>query len=357
MDYNKEKEGERPAGSPTLGRGEVAMANVFCRRRTLFGVTMLLVAGLAMGGCRGKQDRMMTIEGGPAGGTFHVIAEGMAKLFEDALPGTRITVEHSGGSVYNLARIDSSRAGMGIVYASDAVAGMEGKLSAYPQPTSRVLAVARLYGGNAHLSVHKASVITNPFQLKGQRVGIGYPGSATAISAENYFRSLGIWETLVPDYVSYDMAADDFKSGRMAALWQMVGCPSASLARINRDTPIRLLDLGTAAKEAGFFSQYPGYTPSVIPAGSYSGIDYPVETFQDQALWVASAEVDEKFIYRALSVLFSEDGRNFLKKVHPVAGDLSLSDGHQMGRLPLHPGAARFWREQQDRSGFVIPGS
>jgi TRAP transporter TAXI family solute receptor len=259
--------------------------------------------------------------------------------------------------VYNLTRVDSSSAGMAIVYASDALAGMKGKLSAYPQPISQVLGVARLYGGNAHLSVPRSSAITNPFQLKGQRVGVGYPGSATAISAENYFRSIGIWETLVPDYVSYDMAADDFKRGRIAALWQMVGCPSASLAKINRDVPIRLLDLGEAARGAGFFTQYPAYSASVIPAGTYRGIDYSVETFQDQALWVASAKVDEKFIYDALSVLFSEDGRTFLKKVHPIASELSLAEGHQTGSLRLHPGAARFWRDQRTQAGLIGPDS
>lgn len=333
------------------------MYELFCRKGALLGFSMLLLTGLAMAGCRGQQEKMMTIEGGPAGGTFHVIAGGMAKLFEDAIPGTRIAVGHSGGSVYNLTRVDSSSAGMAIVYASDALAGMEGKLSAYPRPTSQVLVVARLYGGNAHLSVPRSSAITSPFQLRGQRVGVGYPGSATAISAENYFRSIGIWETLVPDYVSYDMAADDFKSGRIAALWQMVGCPSASLARINRDIPIRLLDLGEAAREAGFFTQYPAYSPSVIAPGTYSGIDYSVETFQDQALWVASAKVDEKFIYEALSVLFSEDGRTFLKKVHPAAAELSLTEGHQTGSLRLHPGAARFWSEQRAKSGLVTPDS
>jgi hypothetical protein len=244
---------------------------------------------------------------------------------------------------------------MGIVYASDLLAGREGRLSAYSRPASRVLGVARLYGGNAHLSVPRSSAVTSPFQLKGQRIGVGYPGSATAISAEKYFRSLGIWETLLPDYVSYDMAADDFKNGRITALWQMVGCPSASLVSINRDTPIRLLDLGGAAREAGFFGQHPGYTPAVIPAGTYRGVDYPVETFQDQALWVASAKMDPGFIFQALAVLFSGEGMDYMRKVHPVAGDLSLAEGRQMGRIPLHPGAERFWRERSVEPDRILP--
>lgn len=332
------------------------VTKAFCRGGARLSISTLLAFTLIMGGCRQSDDKIMTFEGGPAGGTFHVVARGMAELFEGAIPGIRISVEYSGGSVYNLMRLDSSSSAMAIVYASDALAGMQGKLPAYPRPTSRVRGVARLYGGSAHLFVPMSSGVTSPLQLKGQRIGVGYPGSATAISAEKFFRSLGIWEAIIPDYASYDLAADDFKSGRITAVWQLVGCPSASLARISRDIPIRLLDLGEAARQAGFFEQYPDYTPAVIPAGTYRGVDYPVKTFQDQALWVASAGVDEKFIYQALSVLFSEAGMDYLKSVHPVVGDLSLAEGRQIGSLPLHPGAARFWREQEAEPIFILPG-
>jgi hypothetical protein len=319
------------------------------------GLSLFLALGLAFGGCR-EQRGTVIFEGGPEGGTFYIFAGGMAELFENTIPGTRIAVQRSGGSVYNLLRIESGSSGMAIVYANDALAGTKGELPNHPRPLSGVLGVARLYGGSAHLAVPKGSPCTSPLQLKGKRVGVGYSGSATALSAEKFFRSLGIWESIIPDFSSYELAATDFKDGRLDALWQMVGFPSLSLTNINRETPIRLLDLGEAVREGGFFQKYPAYTPSIIPAGTYRGLDYPVETFQDQALWVASAAVDEEFVYRALTVLFSEGGRRNLMKVHPIAGDLSLAEGGRIRVLPLHPGAARFWREQEEGPEFVLPG-
>jgi len=331
------------------------MATASCRRGVWLGLSLFLALGLALGGCREPRGTMI-FEGGPEGGTFYIFAGGMAKLFEDAIPGTRITAQRSGGSVYNLLRVESGSSGMAIVYANDALAGIKGELPNYARPLSGVMGVARLYGGSAHLAVPKGSPCTSPIQLKGKRVGVGYSGSATALSAEKFFRSLGIWESIIPDYSSYELAATDFRNGRLDALWQMVGFPSLSLTNINRETPIRLLDLGEAAKEAGFFQKYPIYTPSVIPAGTYRGLDYPVETFQDQALWVASNGVDEEFVYQALTVLFSDEGMRNLKKVHPVASDLSLAEGGRVGVLPMHPGAARFWREQEEGPAFVLPG-
>lgn len=331
------------------------MVRASCRRGTRLGFSLFLALGLILGGCREPRERVI-FEGGPEGGTFYIFAGGMAKLFEDAIPGTRITVQRSGGSVYNLLRVESGSSGMAIVYANDALAGARGELPNYPRPLFSVLGVARLYGGSAHLAVPRDSPCTSPFQLKGKRVGVGYSGSATALSAEKFFRSLGMWESIIPDFSSYDLAATDFKDGRLDALWQMVGFPSLSLTKINRETPIRLLDLGEAAREAGFFQKHPAYTPAIIPAGTYRGLDYPVETFQDQALWVASAGVDEEFVYRALTVLFSEGGMRNLKKVHPIAGDLSMAEGGRIGVLPLHPGAARFWSERVEGPEFVLPG-
>lgn len=331
------------------------MATASCRRGALLGLSLFLALGLALGGCREPRGSV-TFEGGPEGGTFYIFAGGMAQLFENAIPGTRIEVQRSGGSVYNLLRVESGSSGMAIVYADDALAGVRGELPNHPRPLSGVLGVARLYGGSAHLAVPKGSPFTSPLQLKGKRVGVGYAGSATALSAEKFFRSLGIWESIIPDFSSYELAATDFKDSRLDALWQMVGFPSISLTNINRETPIRLLDLGEAARQSGFFQKYPGYTPSVIPAGTYRGFDSPVETFQDQALWVASAGVDEEFIYRALTILFSEAGVSSMKKVHPVAGDLSLAEGERIGALPMHPGAVRFWREQEEGPEFVLPG-
>lgn len=315
------------------------------RKFILLSITLLLTFGLCAGGCRETHDAV-SFGGGPAGGTFYVAAKGMAELIEEEIPGTVIEVTHSGGSVYNLGRVDAGQAGMAIVYAGDALEGREGRLSVFPRPLSRVMGVARLYGGSAHLAVLKRSTITSPYQLKGLRVGVGYPGSATAISAEKFFRSLGLWESIFPDYHSYDLAAREFKRGRIAALWQMVGPPSASLADINRSMPIRLLDLGQVVQESSFYQQNP-YAPCRIPGGTYSGIDDPVETFCDQAIWVASSELDERFIYRAITLLFSEEGMNRLKKVHPALGELSLEEGGRLGDLPLHPGAERFWRERE----------
>ena len=52
-----------------------------------------------------------------------------------------------------------------------------------------------------------------------------------------------------------------------------------------------MIDVVAAAEGSSFFKDYPFYTTVTIPAGTYSGVDYDVKSFQDSALWVAGKHV------------------------------------------------------------------
>ncbi len=114
---------------------------------------------------------------------------------------------------------------------------------------------------------------------------------------------------------------------------------------------MRLLDLQAGALASGLFEQYPFYTATYIPSGTYRGLNADVATFQDAALWVAHERVSAEFIRQALALVFSESGQKQLLIADPVAKDLSLELGLYGVHIPLHPGALGFWQEK----GLVLP--
>ena len=61
----------------------------------------LLGRPMAAAGCR-PQETTLKIGGGPHGGTFENIADGLAEVLGDILPGVRVSVAASGGSIANL---------------------------------------------------------------------------------------------------------------------------------------------------------------------------------------------------------------------------------------------------------------
>jgi len=314
------------------------------------GGILLLILLLATAGCR-PQEKTLKIGGGPRGGTFENIAEGLAELLGDTLPGMRVTVTSSGGSIANLIDVEQGKLDMALVFAGDAYLARQGRLKEDLAPTTQVLALARLYGATAHLAVSSASSIRTLQDLRGRRIAIGGAGSGSALTARRFFQSLGLWEGIIPIHEGYALGMEDLRWGHVDAVWLQVGYPSEYILALSRRMPLRFLSLFDATAGSDFFTVYPFYSYTLIPAGTYQGQKQEILTFQDAALLVANPQLSEELAYRTLQALFSERGMESMRSNHPAAWDLSTTKGLMGVEIPLHPGARRFWSEQ----GVALP--
>jgi TRAP transporter TAXI family solute receptor len=307
---------------------------------------MAALLGLLAGGCQRKGTEI-TLGSGPPGGTFEKIAAGMAQVLNEDISEVRVVVKPSGGSLANLLEVERGQLSMGLVFSGDAYLGWKGRLKKNMEPTKEVRALARLYGATAQLAVPGQSSIQTLGDLQGRRVAIGSSGTGSALTASRFFRSVGLWDQIIPIHEGYATGMEDMKMGNIDAVWLEVGFPSEYLLATSREIPLRFLDLAPAAKAWDFFSLYPFYTSTVIAAGTYRGQEKDILTFQDAALWVANAEVNEDLVYGALRALFSAKGLRQMRTAHPAAWDLSLKRGLQGVKIPLHSGARRFWQEKE----------
>jgi TRAP transporter TAXI family solute receptor len=292
----------------------------------------------------------MKFGGGPRGGTFEEIAAGIAEILNANLAGVRVTATSSGGSVANLLDVHRGNLAMGLVFAGDAYLGQRGKLKEGLPPTTGVLALARLYGATAHLVVSGESAIHQVADLRGRRVAIGSAGSGSAQAARRFFESIEMWESIIPIHAGYAVGIEDLRRGNVDAVWLQVGYPSEYLLEVGQKLPLRLIDLYDSALSGGFFSAYPFYAYASIPAGIYPGQEKDILTFQDAALWVAGPMLSEEFVYKTLQTLFSEKEMEQMHAIHP-AWDFDIAKGLMGVKIPLHPGAERFWKEQ----GIPLP--
>jgi TRAP transporter TAXI family solute receptor len=249
----------------------------------------------------------------------------------------------SAGSVENLRRVNSGDADFGITYSGDLFLARNGKLPQDEKKYENVLAMAYLYGAPAHLVVLEESGITSPAGLVGKKVAVGGAGSGAAASAERYFKALGLWEKMEPQFIGYSEAVSAMGDKLIDAVWVFAGFPNSSVIQAAASNKIRVLDTVAAGQEAGFFDQYPFYTEVTIPAGTYSGVDTPVTTFQDSALWVTGQHVKEDLVNAALKDIFSEEGLAYMVKVKSTAKAMSVAGGLSGVVTPVHPGAAGFW--------------
>ncbi len=314
-------------------------------RRTAV-VIPLVVALLVLAPAPSQATERLAFSGGPEGGTFQYFSNGISIRLSKTVPDLEVSNTASAGSLENLRRVNSGEADFGIVYSGDVFLGRNGKLTQDTNKYENVQALAYLYGAPAHLVTLADSGIKSVADLEGKRVAVGGAGSGAASAAQRLFTQLGMWDKMKVEYLGYSAAASAMGDKLIDAFWVFAGYPNASVIQAAASNPIRMIDVVAAAEEAGFFEEYPFYTRLAIPAGTYSGVDVDIQSFQDSALWVAGQHVAPATVEAALAQIFSPEGLAFMVKVKSTAKAMSVEGGLNGIVTPIHAGAESFWKAQ-----------
>lgn len=315
--------------------------------RTLSGVgCFFLAALLAIPGTSFAAKTRQAFSGGPQGGTFQYFSNAIAIRLSKDLPDVEVSNMASAGSVENIRRVDSGRADFGIAYSGDTFLARNGRLTKDTHRYENVLAVAFLYGAPAHLIVLESAGINKISDLAGKRIAVGGAGSGAAAAAQRFFGALGLWDKMTVEFIGYSKAASALGDRQVDAMWVLAGFPNSSVIQAAARSKIKILNTWKAGERGGVFERYPFYSPVTIPAGTYSGIDYEVKTFQDSALWVAGKHVKPDLVYQAVSDIFTPQGLAYMIRVKSTAMGMSVASALTGIAIPVHEGAAKFWQEK-----------
>lgn len=131
---------------------------------------------------------------------------------------------------------------------------------------------------------------------------------------------------------------------KVDAIIYTVGHPNGSIQEATSTVDARLVPVTGEAIDK-LVDDNPYYAKATIPGGMYSGNDEDVETFGVKATFVTSADVDEDTVYQVVKTVFDNFDR--FKGLHPAFANLDpqsmVTEGNS---APLHPGAAKYYKEQ-----------
>jgi TRAP transporter TAXI family solute receptor len=196
------------------------------------------------------------------------------------------------------------------------------------------------------LLARKESNIRSFEDLKGKRVNVGNPGSGTVASMDELLATMdrsrsffGLSAELKPD--EHGAALCDNK---IDAFFYGVGHPSANIQDPTTACGAQLANITGAAVDK-LVKANPYYAYAEIPGGLYANNPNPVKTYGVKATLVTSAKVPDQTVYAVVKAVF-ENFEEF-KKLHPALANLRPQDMVTDGNsAPLHPGAARYFREK-----------
>lgn len=329
------------------------------RRRSVVG-SALALGGLRAGGVRAQEARYVRIATGSVTGTYYPVGSLIANLLsrppgaracEEAggcgVPNLILVVEASKGSVINVEAIAAGRVETGFAQ-SDVTHGAfsgTGVFAGQP-PMVGLRALASLYLESVHLLVTGSSGITAVADLRGRRVSLDVEGSGTLVDALLILEGFGLVPAdLQATHASPGRSIDMMATGELDAMFIVAGYPAAIVTEAAQVVGARLVPItGKAVGE--LLARHPFLTVADIPGDTYPGIEGGTPTLGVAALWVVAAAIDEELVYEITRALWHPATLGKLAEGHPKGGDIVLANALRGVSIPLHPGAARFYREQ-----------
>jgi len=294
----------------------------------------------------GAKKRLSIATGG-TGGVYYPYGGGIAKVITEHIPNVEATAEVTAASVDNLKFIRDHKADMAFTTADTLADGINGT-GAFKDTRLPIRAIAVLYKNYTHVVTLASSPIKSIKDLKGKVVSLGSPGSGTQVTGLRVLQAYGIKpdSDIKQQALGVTESADALKDGKIDAFFWNGGLPTAAILDLSHTSGITIRVISNDSVLSNLQQTYGKalYLPGIVPKSMYSGMDGDVGVVSIPNLLVVHADMDEKLVYDITRALFEH--RSELVAIHPEASNLSLANAVVDSPADFHPGAIRYYQEQ-----------
>jgi len=317
------------------------------KKGMLYALIFSFVLLIQIPEAQSAQKRLSIATGGTSGIYFPIggaIAKAVSKAGD-----IQATAESSNASIANVNLITKMEIELGFVQNDVTFWAYHGE-NMFEKPLTNLRTVVALYPEHIHLVAAKDSGINSIADLRGKRVNVGAPGSGYEADARSILRVAGMtFDDLKASRLDIAGAVARFKDHQIDAAFFVTGYPAPGPMDMATSRPITLVNFDKEFMDK-LIEAYPYFIPSVIPGGTYQGIDADTATPAVMALLVTHDQMPEETIYAFLKNLF--DNVAEVQGSHAKAREISLENAlNGVAAAPLHPGAVRFYKER----GLTFP--
>jgi len=295
------------------------------------------------------------------GGTYYPVGVAIATLSKVKLTpkfGFSVSAISSAGSGENIKLIRENQAQFAILqglYGAWAWNG-EGPFESSGKQTD-LRSVSMLWQNVEHLVLHtdlvKTGTVSDLKALEGtnHKFSIGSKNSGTEGSGRQQLKGLDI----DPDkfnlaYMGYGASADALQNGNIEGMNTPAGVPVSAVTRLyaSMNGKVKVLDYTDEQMKAAN-GNYDLWTRYVIPADTYPGQTKAINTVAQPNFLATHKNMSEDDVYELTKSLY--ENLAYLSAIHKATSVMSIEKAIAGLPVPLHPGAARYYRER----GINIP--
>jgi TRAP transporter TAXI family solute receptor len=310
---------------------------------TMKKIVSFCAAALLVCGASSAAERISFATGGTSG-TYYPIGSAIASVISKNLSGVEVTAEATGASVANMKMMRAGDVDMIMGASNSTFGGYAGEPPFEGQAVTTIRGVMSLYPEIFQFVVLKGAGIAKIEDLKGKKVAVGAPGSGTERTAGMILAAHGLtYKDINPQFLNFSEAITALKDRIVDCAVVGAGVPTSAVMDASTLLDVDLLPLSedkvpALLKDRPYLAVYP------IPAGTYRSVTKEVKAAGSPALWSVRDTLPEDLVYNMLKTVFEH--LSVVAESHAQAKTMSLESSLSAMSVPLHPGAARFYKEK-----------
>ena len=299
----------------------------------------LCTAACTSGAAAPRSQEITFLSGIAAGFTNDLI-----KRFNVALPQTHIQLQSSSGGVAVVTSVDKGEGQLGLAQSDVTYLAYRRGIEKNQYPHKNLRAIAVLWVNTFYVLVRGDSPFHSIRDLKGKRVGVIQPGRSGEFSTRIVLGAHGMsYADVTPIFEPTDTLMPMLAKGELDAVFSANPLMLDTISTLSQTVPLRLIPIGRAEVNQ-LRSSYPFLRPVTVAAHKLTGQDRPVDTLGSEWLLVCRSDLSEELVYELTREFFA-----LLPAMARDHGEAALIDPEQAPAtpIPLHAGAARYYRERE----------
>jgi uncharacterized protein len=284
------------------------------------------------------------------GGTFYTQGSVFAELYNRGREeNDRCVVQTSDASIHNAKQLDAGALEFGFM-ASNWI----GRAKDATPPFTKKIALRMVAPANAGPMFFvklPGSLIQSVADFTGKRIAIGAKGSGMEQHSHTIFGVLGLsFDSFTPVHMSFTEGAEALIAGRIDAQFQPP-IPNKLMTDLSQRADVRVVPYAAGQLER-ILTQVPFYRSVTMEKGVFRGVIEDVPQLAVINVLVTHERVPEAIVHDMAKAI--TESLDTLPQMNPLFKGLRnlfeplRSEGaaaFEFGGVPLHPGAARAYRE------------
>ncbi|MEO7107760.1 MAG: TAXI family TRAP transporter solute-binding subunit [Rhodoferax sp.] len=303
--------------------------------------SVLVVAGI--GAAVAQQPQFINILTGGQSGVYYPMGVALSQIYAKHIPNVRSTAQVTKASAENLNLLQAGRGELAMALGdavSDAWKGDEE--AGFKTKLDKLRGLSGTYNNYIQIVASADSGIKTLADLKGKRISVGAAKSGTELNARAIFKAAGLTyaDMAKVEYLAFGESVELIKNRQLDATLQSAGLGVASIRDLATSVKIVVVpvpaDIVSKVGDAA-------YQTAIIPANTYTGQTTDVPTAAIPNFLVTHSGVSDELAYQMAKTMY--ENLDTLYAAHNAAKTIKRENAIKGMPIPLHPGAARYYKE------------